>query len=53
MIVGGRVRRIHNVAVNPAESILPPDLIEGINLGDGVVVLPRGIRKKERGDGKK
>lgn len=50
MIVRGR---IHKVTERAAESILPPDLIEGINLGDGVVVLPRGIRKKERGDGKK
>lgn len=49
MIVRGR---IHKVVERAAETILPPDLLEGINLGDGVVVLPRGIRKRKRGDGK-
>lgn len=53
MIVGGRLHRIHKVVERPAETVLPPDLIEGINLGDGVISLPRGIRKRKRDDGKK
>lgn len=50
MIVRGRS---HKVEERAAETGLPRDLIEGINLGDGVASLPRGIRKRERGYGKK